>query len=675
MLLEKISIKNWRCFYGEQHIEFASRSDRNVTLIHAENGVGKTSLLNALLWCFYNKHTARFEKPNDIINHQAAREGEQFAHVAVEFSHEDNLYEARRTFRKNSETNNDSLRVTKISDDGTQEQVRNDPNLFLNSVLPADMAAHFLFDGEHAEALTGRTNSNVVSKAIKDILGCSFVVQTIEALEPIEASYRRAMSSPNTLSKVNQLEDELARQQKSVQKLIKSLEQIDTIIPEMEDNRNSIENSLSQFSNIKQAQLTKKNLITLIEREEKNRKKSISQQQAWINENSFYLLGDCVANNAKNILIENEEKLASKTKFNKEIIDQILSLGECVCGVDLSDNEGIRQHLISQLDTAESLELKQRIKKVENLISRIKKNDAVNAINKFNLSMSDQVEHEKLISDSEISLSEVSRAIENSDLENISKLQKESSALYNDILDKKRQQGEESLKLRAAQAKLQKLQAELNQLASSSKDDRKLEKHLMLTRKVKEYLSDRLEDDLDAARKVINIYVKEIIDRTARKDFKVVVDKNFTVLLKDKFGQDMAKSEGENQLLGLAFTGALAKFAKMRKNASGKVLLPGTEAPLVLDAPFGKLDSVYKHATAEFLPEMASQVIVMVNKEQGSERVLEILNDRIGYQYALVRHNTSAQGEKSSENLITNSKTICITHFNSVFDGTVIEAI
>jgi hypothetical protein len=38
------------------------------------------------------------------------------------------------------------------------------------------------------------------------------------------------------------------------------------------------------------------------------------------------------------------------------------------------------------------------------------------------------------------------------------------------------------------------------------------------------------------------------------------------------------------------------------KNASGKILLPGTEAPLVLDAPFGKLDSVYKHATAEFLP-------------------------------------------------------------------------
>ena len=67
MLLEKITICDWRCFYGEQLIEFASKTDKNVTLIHAENGVGKTSLLNALLWCFYKKTTARFEKPDDIL--------------------------------------------------------------------------------------------------------------------------------------------------------------------------------------------------------------------------------------------------------------------------------------------------------------------------------------------------------------------------------------------------------------------------------------------------------------------------------------------------------------------------------------------------------------------------------------------------------------------------------
>jgi len=200
-------------------------------------------------------------------------------------------------------------------------------------------------------------------------------------------------------------------------------------------------------------------------------------------------------------------------------------------------------------------------------------------------------------------------------------------------------------------------------------------KNLKLAQQIRKSLTDRLETEIKLARNQINKYVSQIIEKTARKDFDVVVDKNFTVLLKDKFGSDMAKSEGENQLLGLAFTGALAKFAKLRKNASGKILLPGTEAPLVLDAPFGKLDSVYKHATAEFLPEMASQVIVMVNKEQGSQKVLELLEDRIGFQYALVRHNTSPQNQKANETLKVGGRELKITHYESTFDGTAIELV
>ena len=162
MLLEQITINDWRCFYGEQRIDFASSSKQNVTLIHAENGVGKTSLLNALLWCFYKKTTPRFEKPSDILNHQARREGRRIASIAVEFSHEDILSEAMRVFRSDSSSTSDKPVVSQISIDGQRQPMRADPNVFLNSVLPVDMAGHFLFDGEHAEALTVKTNGSTV---------------------------------------------------------------------------------------------------------------------------------------------------------------------------------------------------------------------------------------------------------------------------------------------------------------------------------------------------------------------------------------------------------------------------------------------------------------------------------------------------------------------------------
>ena len=51
-----------------------------------------------------------------------------------------------------------------------------------------------------------------------------------------------------------------------------------------------------------------------------------------------------------------------------------------------------------------------------------------------------------------------------------------------------------------------------------------------------------------------------------------------------------------NQLLGLAFTGAIAKFAKERQADVDDILLPGTVAPLVVDSPFGHLDPLYRRA-------------------------------------------------------------------------------
>src|SRR5687768_13339647 len=53
MILEKLVVENFRQFRGRQEIVFSDLREKNVTLIHAENGFGKTALLNALLWGFY----------------------------------------------------------------------------------------------------------------------------------------------------------------------------------------------------------------------------------------------------------------------------------------------------------------------------------------------------------------------------------------------------------------------------------------------------------------------------------------------------------------------------------------------------------------------------------------------------------------------------------------------
>ncbi len=79
MILEEIRLKDFRCFYGESEIALSTDEARNVTIVYAENGVGKTTLLNALLWCFYGETTSRFEKKGDILNYDAKKEGRTMA--------------------------------------------------------------------------------------------------------------------------------------------------------------------------------------------------------------------------------------------------------------------------------------------------------------------------------------------------------------------------------------------------------------------------------------------------------------------------------------------------------------------------------------------------------------------------------------------------------------------
>ena len=48
MKILSLKMTNFRQFYGRQELHFSTDSKKNITLIHAENGVGKTALLNAI---------------------------------------------------------------------------------------------------------------------------------------------------------------------------------------------------------------------------------------------------------------------------------------------------------------------------------------------------------------------------------------------------------------------------------------------------------------------------------------------------------------------------------------------------------------------------------------------------------------------------------------------------
>src|SRR5262249_25169024 len=99
--LLSMTLKNFRQFYREQELMFASDSrNRNVTVIHGYNGAGKTALLNAFVWALYGELTPDLEAPERLQNEAAVAEtpvgGELEVFVRLSFSIRDSRYIVQR---------------------------------------------------------------------------------------------------------------------------------------------------------------------------------------------------------------------------------------------------------------------------------------------------------------------------------------------------------------------------------------------------------------------------------------------------------------------------------------------------------------------------------------------------------------------------------------------------
>lgn len=75
MLIESITLHNFRQFKGKQRLEFSNDPQKNVTVLLGDNTFGKTTILQAFNWCLYG--VADFPKdsnPDFLLNLEIANE-------------------------------------------------------------------------------------------------------------------------------------------------------------------------------------------------------------------------------------------------------------------------------------------------------------------------------------------------------------------------------------------------------------------------------------------------------------------------------------------------------------------------------------------------------------------------------------------------------------------------
>ncbi|HEY3355363.1 MAG TPA: AAA family ATPase [Polyangia bacterium] len=177
--LRRLEIEGFGPYPERTVLEFPD--EPGVTVVYGNNMRGKTSLMNAVFYAFFGVVRDRHLRPRPLAkatNRDNAKDGRYGFTVSLAFSYEGDEYELVRTARPvvarpvNDEDFTSRPYLKRNGDPlGPDEQEH-----LLRTILPADVARFFLFDGELLsqyeellidESQTGRQ----ISEAIEKILG------------------------------------------------------------------------------------------------------------------------------------------------------------------------------------------------------------------------------------------------------------------------------------------------------------------------------------------------------------------------------------------------------------------------------------------------------------------------------------------------------------------------
>lgn len=671
MILEEIRLSDFRCFYGDTFIRFSEHPEKNVTIIYAENGVGKTTLLNALLWCFYGETTARFEKREDIVNYDAKKEGRTVASVEVLFEHNGRRYIAKRFANIANSTGRDFI-VARI-DDGSQITL-DSPDTFINTVIPRDMASHFLFDGEHAEIFLGEKNRNSIKSAVRDILGCSLIETAIDDLQAVSNQFRRQIPTTKATQHIDELNSKIDAISSQIETAKASVVKLKEKREQTEQQIQDIDEKLRNTSAAKELQRSRDHLATQLARAQKRQREHEDEVYKWLGENGRFIVSKRITEETFSFLDEKEHRGRIPSPYNEEFVKDILEAEECICGAKLEPGSPESKKVASLLQKAANQVMRDRVSKVRARLSTLKteRAKAPTRLTKAKKQLADANEE---VSTAEAQLAEISQKLQGINFDDIAQREQRRQELRNELRDIDQKIGALETNASNSEREMSRLEDQITQLARQDQQTAVYAKRRNLCESIKGKLEVQLREEEEQARRVLRAGIKRILKATTRKVLNLRMTDDYLISLVNADGTALPKSSGENQLLGLAFTAALVEFAKIRKNAQDYRLLPGTIAPLVLDSPFGQLDEAYRATTAEFIPKMAQQVVLLVSKSQGSEDVLNSLKDHLGAEYLLVRHNKEPQGERKAESRYFKGEEFRTAVFDSNFDGTEIVEI
>ena len=254
MRIESIDIKNFRQ-HKDLHLEFPRIKDTDLHVIVASNGVGKTNMMNAIVWCFYGiepnvdkNSSAALPLCNLKALEEAKANGEDVAEVSVTirvtangetivFTRKANVTVATRFAQRPTF----EVQVTNVA--GDTEFLYDDYAVErVNMYVPVKIRQYFFFDGEQLHNYFGPTQDTThVKDSIYEIAQINIVTAAREHLNKLIGEYRNVIAKTNP--QLQEITDQINAKTTDRQNCLNDIKQ-------MEDSNRSAEQRVERLNTL-----------------------------------------------------------------------------------------------------------------------------------------------------------------------------------------------------------------------------------------------------------------------------------------------------------------------------------------------------------------------------------------------------------------------------------------
>lgn len=630
-------MNNFRIYKDSTTIDFAS-GDKNITIIQGNNEVGKTTIMNAITWCLYNKEYYKLEgkKPkwNSYVADELDNGEEDFVEVTLVMEDESqNTVTFKRVlnFFKNDKgkviKGTSSFEITE--DDGMNTRQYLSTETYLNKHLPLKLRKYFLFNGEQLENFFNLGKSGNIKDSVDQLSQLNLLKRLESHINSIENTH---ISRGNKLApKLTKIRRDIKNEENLCKKnsnrkgqLIKDKEAYAAEIIDLENQMSSIKGDPEELmAERKQKESELDDIIKQIKDDDKKYKKYLVNKFSYVfgyeSMNKLQVIGE-------DLTVQNFIPADIKKSFLKQLLDNKV----CICGEPLVEGSDHYKHIKAMFeDTNPITDIEEEINTLLGSAKVHVSDYPTNFKNELAKIKKDKKRHSDTKKKLNDRIVEIDNILSNMDADEIIRIQNRLKSLRASKSTAESEIVSLTAAIKISKDKLKKLyKAEEEELKKAILHEEN-EKRLNFIKEVKKVAID-LKDEvsIDMHRKLekstselfTSMHWKTIYDH-------VEIDDNYTVTVYQKDGDINSANDlstGGTLTLALAFTLALNS-------------LSGFDLPIVIDTPMGNLDEDIQMNIAEFLPDYSKdkQIVLLVKSKEYTREFRSAVYDYVGEEYKL----------------------------------------